>query len=110
MLEIVRRTQRNVKRSTSGEMALRRTAAGMFEAERQFRKIIGYRELRHPRRRNRTRPQPSPHTPDPDRGGSYRRNRLTLALAGVQAGPNLEAERLVRAQRRGPAVRAAVAR
>jgi len=45
MLEIVRRTQRNVKRWTSGEMALRWTAAGMFEAERQFRKIIGYREL-----------------------------------------------------------------
>ena len=29
----------------SGEMALRWTAAGMLEAERQFRKIIGYREL-----------------------------------------------------------------
>jgi len=26
-------------------MALRWTAAGMLEAERQFRKIIGYREL-----------------------------------------------------------------
>jgi putative transposase len=45
MLEIVRRTQRNVKRWSSGEMALRWTAAGMLEAERQFRKIIGYREL-----------------------------------------------------------------
>ncbi|HYY43806.1 MAG TPA: hypothetical protein VE975_01285, partial [Actinomycetota bacterium] len=29
----------------SGEMALRWTAAGMLEAERQFRKIIGYRDL-----------------------------------------------------------------
>jgi transposase-like protein len=45
MLEIVRRTQRNVKRWSSGEMALRWTAAGMLEAEQQFRKIIGYRDL-----------------------------------------------------------------
>jgi len=45
MLEIVRHTQRNVKRWSSGEMALRWTAAGMLEAEKQFRKIIGYRDL-----------------------------------------------------------------
>jgi putative transposase len=45
MLEIVRRTQRNVKRWSSGEMALRWTAAGMLEAEQQFRRIIGYRDL-----------------------------------------------------------------
>jgi putative transposase len=45
MIEIVRRTQRNVKRWGSGEMALRWTAAGMLEAEKQFRKIIGYRDL-----------------------------------------------------------------
>ncbi len=45
MLEIVRCTQRNVKRWSSGEMALRWTAAGMLEAEKQFRKIIGYRDL-----------------------------------------------------------------
>ncbi len=45
MLEIVRSTQRNVKRWSSGEMALRWTAAGMLEAERQFRKIVGYRDL-----------------------------------------------------------------
>jgi hypothetical protein len=44
-IEIVRRTQRNVKRWSSGEMALRWTAAGMLEAERQFRKIIGHRDL-----------------------------------------------------------------
>jgi hypothetical protein len=42
---IVRRTSRNVKRWQSGEMALRWTAAGMLEAERQFRRIIGYRDL-----------------------------------------------------------------
>lgn len=45
MIEIVRRTQRNVKRWSSGEMALRWTAAGMLEAEQQFRKIIGYKNL-----------------------------------------------------------------
>ena len=45
MIEILRRTQRNVKRWSSGEMALRWTAAGMLEAEQQFRKIIGYRDL-----------------------------------------------------------------
>jgi putative transposase len=45
MIEIVRHTHRNVKRWSSGEMALRWTAAGMLEAERQFRKIIGYRDL-----------------------------------------------------------------
>ena len=45
MIEIVRWTQRTVKRWSSGEMALRWTAAGMLEAERQFRKIIGYRDL-----------------------------------------------------------------
>jgi len=45
MIEIVRRTQRNVKCWSSGEMALRSTVAGMLEAERQFRKIIGYRDL-----------------------------------------------------------------
>jgi putative transposase len=45
MIEIVRRTQRNVKRWSSGEMALRWTAAGMLEAEQQFRRIIGYNNL-----------------------------------------------------------------
>jgi putative transposase len=45
MIEIVRRTSRNVKRWQNGDMCLRWTAAGMLEAERQFRKIIGYRHL-----------------------------------------------------------------
>ncbi len=45
MIEIVRHTQRNVKRWRDGEMALRWTAAGMLEAERQFRRIVGYRDL-----------------------------------------------------------------
>lgn len=42
MIECVRRTSRNVKRWSSGEMALRWTAAGMLEAERQFRRVGGY--------------------------------------------------------------------
>jgi putative transposase len=45
MIETVRRTSRNVKRWQSGEMCLRWTAAGMLEAERQFRRVIGYRDL-----------------------------------------------------------------
>ena len=45
MIECVRRTSRNVKRWSSGEMAMRWTAASMLEAEKQFRKVIGYRDL-----------------------------------------------------------------
>ena len=45
MIECVRRTSRNVKRWSSGEMGMRWTAAGMLEAEKQFRKVIGYRDL-----------------------------------------------------------------
>jgi putative transposase len=45
MIEIVRRTQRNVKHWQDGDMRKRWTAAGMLEAERQFRRIIGYRVL-----------------------------------------------------------------
>jgi hypothetical protein len=40
MIEIVRHTQRNVKSWQSGDMRLRWSAAGMLEAERQFRRII----------------------------------------------------------------------
>ena len=45
MIECVRRSARNVKRWRSGEMSLRWSAAGMFEAERQFRRVVGYRDL-----------------------------------------------------------------
>jgi len=45
MIAIGRRTSRNVKHWSSGDMCLRWTAAGMLEAERQFRKIIGYQHL-----------------------------------------------------------------
>jgi putative transposase len=45
MIETVRRIARNVKRWQSGEMCLRWTAAGMLEAERQFRRVIGHADL-----------------------------------------------------------------
>jgi transposase-like protein len=45
MIEIVRYTQRNVKRWRDGDMRKRWTAAGMLVAEQQFRRIIGYRDL-----------------------------------------------------------------
>jgi putative transposase len=45
MIEIVRYTQRNVKRWHDGDMRKRWTAAGMLVAEQQFRRIIGYRDL-----------------------------------------------------------------
>ncbi len=45
MLETVRHTGRNVKRWQSGDMCLRWTAAGMLEAERQFRRVIGHADL-----------------------------------------------------------------
>ncbi len=44
MIEIVRYTQRNVKRWRDGDMRKRWTAAGMLVAEQQFRRI-GYRDL-----------------------------------------------------------------
>ena len=63
MIEIVRRAQRNVKRWQSGDMALRWTAAGMSEAQRQFRKIIGYKQLaRLVVAIERQQPAPSPTT------------------------------------------------
>ena len=45
MIETVRRVARNVKHWSSGDMCLRWTAAGMLEAETQFRRIIGHTEL-----------------------------------------------------------------
>jgi len=48
MIGCVRRTSRNVKHWSSGEMGLRWTAAGMLEAERQFRRVVGYRDLAKP--------------------------------------------------------------
>ncbi len=45
MISIARDATRNVKRWRDGRMALRWIAAGMLQAEQQFRKVDGYREL-----------------------------------------------------------------
>lgn len=45
MIDTVKRTSRNVKRWQNGDMCLRWTAAGMLEAQRQFRRVTGYPQL-----------------------------------------------------------------
>jgi putative transposase len=45
MIGTVRHTSRNVKHWQNGDMCLRWTAAGMLQAETQFRRIIGYSDL-----------------------------------------------------------------
>ena len=45
MIEIVRLTQRNVKRRQDGDMRKRWTSAGMLQAEQQLRRVIGYTDL-----------------------------------------------------------------
>src|SRR5262249_15564252 len=77
----VRRTQRNVKRWSSGKKALRWTAAGMLEAERQPQRIIGYRDLATLVVAIGARPRlASPHQrrPPPDRGGRRRPYQPTI--------------------------------
>ena len=75
MIEIVRYTQRNVKRWHDGDMRKRWTAAGMLEAEQQFRRIIGYRDLaklviaierRHAAQRTVSTAHTTPSTPAPE--------------------------------------------
>jgi hypothetical protein len=67
MIEIVRYTQRNVKSWQSGDMRLRWSAAGMLEAERQFRRIIGYRDLASSPSRSSGRSSESSRSPPPRR-------------------------------------------
>jgi len=45
MISIARDTHCNVKRWRDGKMALRWIAAGMLEAEKQFRRVNGHRDL-----------------------------------------------------------------
>ncbi len=92
MIECVRRTSRNVKRWQSGEMALRWTAAGMLEAERQFRRIIGYRDLAKlavaiERDLAHTTPVASPA----EEAGAARRRALVVPLARVTGEEVIEA-------------------
>jgi hypothetical protein len=79
MIECVRRSSRNVKHWQSGDMAPRWTAAGMLEAERQFRRIIGYRDLAKLAvavEHEVTPPQPTTY----DRAGRCRHHQLTVTL------------------------------
>lgn len=45
MISVGRTVAGNVKRWRDGKMALRWTAAGLLEAEKQFRRVNGYREM-----------------------------------------------------------------
>ncbi|MGH8260167.1 MAG: IS256 family transposase [Steroidobacteraceae bacterium] len=45
MIATVRHSSRNVKHWQNGDMCLRWTAAGMLQAETQFRRIIGHQDL-----------------------------------------------------------------
>lgn len=45
MISITRTISRNVKNWQSGDMSLRWTAAGMLEAEKQFKRVAGYNDL-----------------------------------------------------------------
>jgi putative transposase len=45
-LSTVRQVARNVKRWQGGDHIARWTAAGLLEAEKKFRKVKGYRELK----------------------------------------------------------------
>ncbi len=45
MIDCIRVNAAQLKRWSSGEVGLRWTAAGMLEAEMQFRKVIGYPQL-----------------------------------------------------------------
>jgi transposase-like protein len=82
MIETVRRISRNVKRWRNGDMCLRWTAAGMLEAEAQFRRIIGHGDLATlalavardvARQAHRARPDRAPSDADRDRDAGGRR-------------------------------------
>ncbi len=45
MNSVIRQVCRNVKRWRDAKMALRWTAAGMFEAKKSFRRIKAYKQL-----------------------------------------------------------------
>jgi putative transposase len=65
MIECIRRSARNVKNWSSGDMAMRWTAAGMLEAEKQFRRVKGHAELADlavAAERHLNPPQPAPVT------------------------------------------------
>src|SRR5262244_3807886 len=50
MISVARTVTGNDKRWRDGRMNLRWTAAGVLEAEKQFRRVNGYRDLQAPHR------------------------------------------------------------
>ncbi len=74
MIEIVRYTQRNVKRWRDGDMRKRWTAAGMLVAEQQFRhhRLPRPRQARHRHRASRHPRRPQEPRPSGDRRAHYR--------------------------------------
>jgi hypothetical protein len=88
MIECVRRTARNVKHWQNGEMCLRWTAAGMLEAEHQFRRVIGYQDLAKLAAAVEREGHPSPARPRSDRGGRYRRRRVVTSTRTVTEVPH----------------------
>lgn len=63
MISVARTTMGNVKHWKDGSMKKRWVAAGMLEAERNFRRVRGYKDMPTPRRRPRpSHPRRSRHT------------------------------------------------
>jgi hypothetical protein len=101
---LLARSSRNVKRRQNGDMALRWTAAGMLEAEQQFRRIIGHADLaKLPSRSSATSPATArptlttrPRTPLPSSPNRHTTRRWGRAPAPW---PRLR-ESLVRPRRR----------
>ena len=91
MIDTVRTTQRNVKNWSSGEMGLRWTAAGMLEAEKQFRKVIGYTQLPQLATAIKRRLHLSPAPPRHDPGGRDRSHYVTITPGPPS--PNFHDER-----------------
>ena len=82
MIEIVRYTQRNVKRWQDGDMRKRWTAAGMLVAEQQFRRIIGYQRSRQARDRDRATCPPHCRKKPRPSGDPRARYRVTINPRG----------------------------
>jgi len=83
----VRSSGRHASRWSSGELALRWTVAGMLEAERQLRTIIGYRDLATlvvaiERDHDRSRHRDAAHTPIKESGTGPRSARECSRVTG----------------------------
>jgi len=80
MIEIVRHTQRDVKRWQDADMRKRWAAAGMLQAEQQFPRIMGYSDLAKLVSRS-SDVTSVPNTPTPRSAPRHRvRHRLTITI------------------------------